>query len=366
MGIGRACGSCSSDKEQGANKDPQGNPIIGKTAESKPEGKVVENTDGLRHDMSDIQNFAKICRTKFSLGNYMTKKLTNSSSRILVIGMGGGCDIFSAYAICLSLSKILSEEHEILYANTKSYNFLKTDLQGHEKVTEGLYKVPKQQIILDHGCDKSYYGTSKLTQSLPRHSNGSPYILVLAKHSKDLVTATRKNEAGIKKAFKILKTDFIIGVDTGGDSITGGLDWKGSVELGRDVQMQNAIVKSGIPHLILAFGPGSDGESSVKTMNEAVTTLWKQKCFLGAFSLKDLLIEVRPYMENLSPLRTPNICYSAVMGQTPQDKGSQIVEGVEYLKLVRYASTQWIPRSWLSCGLAFEFSTCVLKGNHNL
>jgi len=364
MGIGRACGSCSSDKEDGSEGDTKGKSIIGRVAGSPPEGKDVENTDGLRHNMSDIQSFAEICRYKFSLGNYLTKKLSNSSCRILVIGMGGGCDIFSAYAICLSLSKILSEEHEILYANTKSANFLKTDLQGHEKVTEWLYKVPKQQIILDHGCDENYYGTSKLTQSLPRHSNGSPYILVLATQSKDPVTATRENEAGINEAFEVLKTDFIIGVDTGGDCLTGGLDWEGSVELGRDVQMQNAIVQSGIPHLILAFGPGSDGESSVKTMNEAVTTLQKQRCFLGAFSLKDLLIEVRPYTENLSPLRTPNICYSAFKGQTPKE-GSQIVEGVEYLKLVRYASTQWIPRSWLTYGLAFEFSPSVLKGNHN-
>jgi len=366
MGVCPLFGPCSSDKERGSNRDLRGKSIVGRDAESKQEEKVVENSYGIRHNMSDIQSFAKILRSKFSLGNYLTNKLTNSSSRILVIGMGGGCDIFSAYAVCLSLSKILAEEHEILYANTKSAKFLQADLQGHEKVTEGLYKVPKQQIILDNGCDMSCYGTSKLTQSLPRHSNGSPYILVLASQSKDLVTTTRENEAEMKKAFEVLKTNFIIGVDTGGDSITGGRDWQGSVQLGRDVQMQNAIVKSGIPHLILAFGPGSDGESSVKTMNWAVTRLQKQRCFLGAFSLKDLLIEVRPYTENLSPMRTPNICYLAVMGQTPEEKGSQIVEGVEYLKLVRHTSTQWIPRKWLTYGLAFELSTSALKRNHNL
>jgi len=352
----------SSEQKGTDNRDSQ-HPIS-KIANSHEEQKGVEDGNRLNHSIIDLQSFAKILQSKFSIGDYLFKKLPKASCRILVIGMGGGCDIFSAYAVCLSLSKIFGQDHDIFYANTKSRSFLKSDLDGHEKVTEELYKVPPKQIILDKGCDKSCYGTSKLTQSLPRHSNGSPYILVLPTESKDTVIATRENEAAMKKAFEILKTDFIIGVDTGGDSITGGLDWNGSVELGRDLQMQNAIVKSGIPNLILAFGPGSDGESSIKVMNESVTEVEKQGCFLGAFTLKDLLIGVRPWTENLSSMRTPNICYSAVMGQTPKEMESRTVEGVEYLKLVRYCSTQWIPRTWLSHGLAFDLSASVGNVNH--
>jgi len=332
-------------------------------AYSYEERKVVEDSNRLNHSTSDIQSFAKFLQCKFSIGKYLVNKLPKSSCRILVIGLGGGCDIFSAYAVCLSLSKIFGQDHDIFYANTKSRSFLKSDLDGHEKVIEGLWKVPPKQIVLDKGCDKSCYGTSKLTQSLPRHSNGSPYILVPPAESKDTVIATRENEAAMKKAFEILKTDFVIGVDTGGDSITGGLDWDGSAELGRDLQMQNAIVKSGIPHLILAFGPGCDGESSIKVMNESVTELEKRGRFLGAFTLKDLLIGVRPWTENLSLMRTPNICYSAVMGQTPKQMESRTVEGVEYLKLVRPFATRWIPRSWLSHGLAFDVSASVAHVN---
>merc|ERR1719320_1044554 len=91
--------------------------------------------------MSDIESFAKFLQSKFSYGDYLSKKL-KSYSRILVIGMGGGCDVFSAYAVCLSLKKIFGQEHNILYANTKSVSFLKSDLEGHEKITEGLYKLP--------------------------------------------------------------------------------------------------------------------------------------------------------------------------------------------------------------------------------
>jgi len=351
----------SCEKKGTDNRDSQ--QAISKIADSQEERKGVEDSNRLNHSIIDLQSFAKILQSKFSIGDYLVNKLPKSSCRILVIGIGGGCDIFSAYAVCLSLSKIFGQDHDILYANTKSVSFLKSDLDGHEKVTEELYKVPPKQIILDKGCDESCYGTSKLTQSLPRHSNGSPYILVLPTESKDTVIATRENEAAMKKAFEILKTDFIIGVDTGGDSITGGLDWDGSVELGRDLQMQNAIVKSGILNLILAFGPGSDGESSIKVMNESVTEVEKQGCFLGAFTLKDLLIGVRPWTENLSPMRTPNICYSAVMGQTPKEMESRTVEGVEYLKLVRHCSTRWIPRTWLSNGLAFDLSTSVANVN---
>jgi len=354
----------SSSSEQQGTGDRDSHRPIGKITESQVEKKGVEDSNGLNHNISDIQSFAKILQSKFSIGDHLADKLPKPSCRIVVIGMGGGCDIFSAYAVCLSLSKRFGQDHDILYANTKSISFLKSDVDGHEKLTEDLYKVPPKQIILDKGCDRNCYGTSKLTQSLPRHSNGSPYILVLPTESKDPVTATKENEAAMKKAFEILKTDFIIGVDTGGDSITGGLDWNGSVELGRDFQMQNAIVKSGVPNLILAFGPGSDGESSVKIMNESVTRMEKQGCFLGAFSLKNLLIGVRPWTENLSPMRTPNICYSAAMGQTPEEMVSRTVEGVEYLKLIRYCSTQWIPRTWLRHGLAFDLSTSVENGDH--
>jgi len=365
MGVGRVCNWCSSEKESNDERDSRCFPV-GREAESQPEQKNAQATNGLNHNMSDIESFAKFLQSKFSFGDYLSNKLTKSSSRILVIGMGGGCDVFSAYAVYLSLSKMFGQEHDILYANSKSAKFLKSDLEGHENITEGLYKVPPQQIILEKGSDESLYGTSKLTQSLPRHTNGSPYIFVLPTESKDLAIATRENQEGMKKAFNILNTDFIIGVDTGGDSITGGMDWEGSADLGRDVQMQNAIVQSGIPHLIVAFGPGSDGESSVKTMNEAVTRLEKQGCFLGAFPLKDLLLEVRPWTENLSSMRTPNICYAAATGQTPEENGSHIVEGVEYLKLVRYCSTQWIPRSWLSHGLAFDLSASARNGVNNL
>jgi len=336
----------------------------GEITESKVEQSGVEDSSVLNHKISDIQSFAKFLQSKFDISEYLANKLPKRSCRIFVIGMGGGCDIFSAYAVCLSLSKRFGQDHDILYANTKSLSFLKSDLDSHEKLTEGLYKVPPKLIVLDKGCDRSWYGSSKLTQSLPRHSNGSPYILVLPTESQDPVVATRENEVAMKKAFEILKTDFVIGIDTGGDCITGGLDWDGSVELGRDFQMQNAILKSGIPNLILIFGPGSDGESSVKIMNETVSRVEKQGCFLGAFSLKDLLIGVRPWTENLSSMRTPNICYSAVMGQTSDEMDFRTVDGVEYLKLERYCATQWIPRTWLSHGLAFDLSANVANGNN--
>jgi len=361
MGVGFFCNLCSSEKESSPEVDSQ---LFSeeKDALSQPEHKTVERTDGLVHNMSDIINFENFLLTEFSFGDYLSKKLSESSDRILVIGMGGGCDIFTAYSIYLKLRKLFGQEKEILYANTKSASFLKTDLQGHEKITEGLYKLPDGLMVLEKGCDKSCYGTSKLSQSIPRHSNGSPYIFVLPTESKDPIIATRENQEAMEKAFKNLKADVIIGIDNGGDCITGGMDWEGSAELGRDVQMLNSIVKSGIPHLILACGPGCDGESSVKTMNETVTRLQKQGSYLGAFKLKDLVTEVRPWTENLSPMRTPNICYSAIMGQTPEENGSQEVDDVEYLKLVRHCSTQWIPRNWLSHGLAFNFSSTEANG----
>jgi len=360
MGVG-FCRLCKSEEEISTEVDSQLLPKE-EDASSQPEHKSVDPNDGLVHNMSDIMNFENFLLTEFSFVDYLNKNFSKSSKRILVIGMGGGCDIFTAYSIYLRLSKLFGQEKEILYANTKSASFLKTDLKDHEKIIQGLYKLPKGLMVLEKGCDESCYGTSKLSQSVPRHPNGSPYLLVLPTESKDPTIATQENQDAMKKVFRNLKADVIIGIDTGGDCITGGMDWEGSAELGRDVQMQSAIVNSGIPHLILAFGPGCDGESSVKTMNESVTKLQKQGSFLGAFRLKDFLLEVRPWTENLSPMRTPNICYSAIMGQTPLENGSQEVDEVEYLKLVRHCSTRWIPRHWLSHGLAFNFSSSKANG----
>merc|ERR1719431_1701810 len=99
-----------------------------------------------------------------------------------------------AYSICLRLHTLFGEKYEILYANTKSAKFLKTDLSSHERIAEGLWKIPREQIVLEKGSDKSCYGTSKLSQSIPRHSNGSPYLFVLPTLSKDPAVATRENE----------------------------------------------------------------------------------------------------------------------------------------------------------------------------
>jgi len=355
MGI---CSSCCLYKPEKKNTSmtESHDQSLGKSPLSAPEHKIVEVTDELVHNMGDIESFGKFLDTKFSFDEHLRNKLKTSSSRILVIGMGGGCDIFMAYSIYLRLNKVLGKKFDILYSNSKSAKFLKTDLGSHKEVTEGLWKLPPEQIVLEKGADKSWYGTSKLSQSIPRHENGSPYIFILPSESKDPAIATKENQEAMGKAFKTLEADFIIGVDTGGDCITGGMDWEESVKLGRDVQMQSAIVKSGIPHLILAFGPCCDGESSVKTMNEAVGRLEKQGCFLGAYPLNDFLPEIKPWLENLNSRRTPNICLSAMMGEIPAENGSRTVDGVEYLKVVRHMATRWIPRTWLSHGLAFDLS----------
>jgi hypothetical protein len=59
------------------------------------------------------------------------------------------------------------------------------------------------------------WGTWTLEQTIPRHKDGSPYIVVLPTH-----TDVEANKV-LTEEMKSLNFDAIIGVDLGGDSVTG-------------------------------------------------------------------------------------------------------------------------------------------------
>jgi hypothetical protein len=54
------------------------------------------------------------------------------------------------------------------------------------------------------------------------------------------------NKLSLLEDIKQLQFDYIFGVDTGGDSLTGGIDWHDHPSLGRDRQMLALLTWVGV------------------------------------------------------------------------------------------------------------------------
>lgn len=153
------------------------------------------------------QNGEEFLKKEIKLGQVISKKY----SRVLIVGVGGGCDVFSAYALNLELKKNVLQESEIVVAQTKRKVRTKERLK---KITWHVYGMREDRplAVLEESTDT--YGTTVLTESLPRDKN-SPIVFELP--HKD----NKKELEALKQDISELDFDLVIGVDTGGDCITG-------------------------------------------------------------------------------------------------------------------------------------------------
>lgn len=283
-----------------------------------------------------------------SVKNFELEKVLSGENikRILTIGMGGGCDVFAAYGLASHLAKTAREDQTILYANCVGPR----SLEGHESVTEFLYRVPAEVKPLEPGTEA--YGTTILEQSCPRGPEGSPFIFVVPASKGEVDQVTQQNEAALGPAIQSLNLDLVLAVDCGGDSITGGLDFaKGqSPEVGRDRQVLRCLRSSGVPFIHLVFGPGCDGESSEELFNRCCEQLNSTGEFRGSFSLEPLLGIMADCCKQLAPNRTPNLMNRAFSGELPcaAEAGERDIVAVE-----RHGGRALVPRPWMYHGLAF-------------
>lgn len=277
--------------------------------------------------------------------------------RILVLGIGGGCDVFAAYA----LSKHIGQLHRkatVLYGNTKTFGKRQKPaaLRLVQKM-EYLWSVPKDVVpIVAEGK-----GFCALELGCPRGPEGSPLIFVLPAHSKDLEERTAENVDAVVSALQSLHVDLVVGVDCGGDSISGGVDWQGSPEAGRDMQMLHCLKVSGIPLLHVVLGPGSDGETEESVMRACCAKLSAEGSLRGAFSVEPLLADMVGCCTALAPTRTPNLMKQAQSGelrsvQPPNNKSG------DYVCITRGRRNTKVPRDWLTKGLVIDYgntNVCV-------
>lgn len=228
--------------------------------------------------------------------------------RVLVLGMGGGCDVFAAYAVALQIGNKFPSA-TVLYGNCISPR----NLDGHQQLAAHLFAVPAgDPVVLE---DKGYYGTTMLEQSLPRGPEGSPLLFVVPKKTGKIEEVSRENQQSLLQSLQKVAPDFVIGVDNGGDSLTGGIDFESDPELGRDRQVLRALSKSGVSFLHLVAGPCCDGESTEAEMRRAMTAADEVGSYLGSFSLADTLPSMFKLSSQLDASRTPNVMHSALVGE---------------------------------------------------
>mmetsp|Transcript_18427 Transcript_18427/g.24329 ORF Transcript_18427/g.24329 Transcript_18427/m.24329 type:complete len:332 (+) Transcript_18427:62-1057(+) len=308
-------------------------------------------------------------------------KETKSSVKTLVMGMGGGCDVFTAYTLARKLHGDLAEgasetggAGDILYANCVSERKMASD---HVTILPNcLYAVPRgAPRPLQKG--ENTYGTTLLEQSVPRGAEDSPLLIIVKGHKhvkteEDLEEMTQENVRRMHAAWERMGVDLILAVDTGGDSLTGGKDYSVSKISGRDQQVLNALREykkqnENFDFIHIVLGPGCDAETSEETMiqevwrptDEAELPWCSGRRYLGAFKMEDMIKATFEMTGILEPNRTPNLMYRALMNNEeyhidrPELDNEE--EGRDLVKIERHNNFEVVPRKWLYHGLAFKY-----------
>jgi hypothetical protein len=202
--------------------------------------------------------------------------------KIFILGLGGGCDIISAYAAQFLFD--FSEQSKIIYGNTK--RTFENDL---ENITPNIYRLPPKKLVIGEHSTANI-GTTKIDRSIPRGYDQCPYI----------IHCTKNSSKDISHEIDSLGFDLVIGIDTGGDAIVEGAE---SGSQGRDKEMVDIIRHSHIPLLILIFGPGCDGESQENQILQSFHDQEKKGKYLGSCSIEPLI----PYFEDLASNLAKNV-----------------------------------------------------------
>ena len=250
--------------------------------------------------------------------------------RVLVVGVGGGCDIISAFALAQLLND--GQPAKLVYANTKS-----RVLEPLEHLSAHVLKLPPDRIVLSPHAHA--HRTTLIDQSVPRGDDGCPFIFLLPDDDDESCDA-------FVAELRQMAFDVVFSVDTGADSIvtqaTSGPD-------GRDQRMMRLLARLGRPWFHVAVSPGCDGEASVSQIQDAVRTLCSTGSYLGCTPVAPMLPTMRELAAPLRSTRTPNIIVEAC------SRDLDATSDDELLTVPREIRPE-IPRRWLSVALVFDLN----------
>eukprot|EP01079_Euglenida_sp_SAG-EU17-18_P003285 gene3285-626_t len=298
--------------------------------------------------------------------------LSTGTDRVLVVGMGGGSDVLFSHAV----SKLLGDMGwTALYANMHGPRDPKW---LGEQVAPYVHRLPRHDVDIT-GMDA--YKTTLIDQCLPEGPSQCPYTMhimsretsALRQPQPPVEDCTASNVASLVPSIQALDLAAIIGVDAGGDSLSGGVDWKHDPALGRDRQAMAVLSSTGLPFLHLVVGPTCDGETHYERMSECM-------CRVRDFGATKMWLPVEPLFSHLDPLlhqieksRTPHIVRSAWTGEMPSAEKTRGAEGAKVLALGEDAVEQSagdfvtfsrgvcpvVPRQWLSHVLVCKWESSV-------
>jgi len=306
---------------------------------------------------------------------------------ILVVGMGGGCDVFMAYTFAKLINKDCCGTGDVAYANCISERVGGLPSDHKELIPNALYAVPLEPRAIIKG--ENTYGTTLLEQSVPRGAKNSPLLIFIkgsknVKTEEDVKALTETNERTFQLVLDSLQVDVVFGIDCGGDSLTGGKDFTFDPQTGRDQQVLLALKNYqqshfGFQFIHLVLGPGCDAETSESDMIKEVwrtsnftLTGSKGRTFLGAFSLDRMINECFHLVENLETNRTPYLMYRALVNdqqyclEKPTSDELSNEANRDLVKLSRHQNSEIVPRKWLTHGLVFKYEMGAPRPHWNV
>ena len=227
-----------------------------------------------------------------------------NGQKVLVLGLGGGCDILTAYAISTLLDD--GRTSGIVYANTKLGN-----VGPIEAITPHIVRVSGP--VPEPGRRVRGYGRARIDHSISRGAQGCPWIVLLSDED-----AQRELVGEIRS----LGFDMLIGIDTGGDSIA---SKGGRGHRGRDQRMLRVLRQTGVLLFHVVVAPGSDGESPYEDLRASFTRHEVEGRYAGCFSLEPILPVLREHSASLSPSRTPRIILAAAAGLLARNRDGRCI-----------------------------------------
>lgn len=311
--------------------------------------------------------------------------------RVLVWGIGGGCDVITSLALARTLAALLDGRPRDISASSASRREKHrrhllcrlsdgTTVQFDVASSQSLRSLDRLQPYIDSGeaelrhfdghcqlvprvgssgpvgagarraakgkrrrADDDKWGddptviVSRSIAALTARSAPEEGAVVLVALDKG-DSASEREDKHARAAHDLLsRWDLVLAVDAGGDSVTGGVDHAaGDAASGVDMQALSVVARSGLPYQHLVVGPGCDAESAAARLGSELAARNGGWWFTPARHMDEMRLLASPLGED----RTPNVMWRAWLA-------SASTKCPATLEVERSGRKQAIPVAWL-------------------
>jgi hypothetical protein len=220
----------------------------------------------------------------------------NKPKNILIVGVGGGCDIFFAYTFYKYLLSFLHHNVNMVIGNTRRSNKSNSHLI---MISEHIYGILS-------------YNLTKIVKTKP-HLRLDVELLPHSDNIKVFILPEKDNQDECQELIdevQFEKWNMIISVDVGGDSLFS--DDENKSKDNRDVEMIEVLksvqnkIKCEYYHIV--FGLSSDGEYEEDILIKALHIHIQNKQVIGTFLISnDMYLSLEPFSKYFKDDRTLNI-----------------------------------------------------------